>query len=103
MSNSEKILKTLSELIEKSILTSKDIKKEISNDFKFKSKSMLETFFQNASQQTLKKYDPFVKQINNLEKTFTALTDSELKVMDETLSNLKMLYVKATTDGTESK
>ena len=30
MSNSEKILKTLSELIEKSILTSKDIKKEIS-------------------------------------------------------------------------
>ena len=36
MSNSEKILKTLSELIEKSILTSKDIKKEISNDFKLK-------------------------------------------------------------------
>ena len=36
MSNSEKILKTLSELIEKSILTSKDIKKEISTDLKFK-------------------------------------------------------------------
>ena len=36
MSNSEKILKTLSELIEKSILTSKDIKKEISDDFKLK-------------------------------------------------------------------
>ena len=36
MSNSEKILKALSELIEKSILTSKDIKKEISTDFKFK-------------------------------------------------------------------
>ena len=36
MSNSEKILKTLSSLIENSILTSKDIKKEISNDFKFK-------------------------------------------------------------------
>tara|TARA_Y100001958_G_C21147415_1_gene484447 strand:+ start:7 stop:252 length:246 start_codon:yes stop_codon:yes gene_type:complete len=36
MSNSEKILKTLSELIEKSILTSRDIKKEISTDFKFK-------------------------------------------------------------------
>ena len=30
MGNSEKILKTLSELIEKSILTSKDIKNEIS-------------------------------------------------------------------------
>ena len=36
MSNSEKILKTLSELIEKSILTSKDIKKEISTEIKFK-------------------------------------------------------------------
>ena len=36
MGNSEKILKTLSELIEKSILTSKDIKNEISTDFKFK-------------------------------------------------------------------
>ena len=37
------------------------------------------------------------------QKTIGNLTDSELKVMDETLSNLKMLYVKATTDGTESK
>jgi BMFP domain-containing protein YqiC len=36
MNNSEKILKTLSSLIEKGILTSKDIKKEISTDFKFK-------------------------------------------------------------------
>ena len=36
MSNSEKILKTLSELIENGILTSKDLKNEISNDLKFK-------------------------------------------------------------------
>ena len=36
MNNSEKILKTLSGLIENGILTSKDIKKEISTDFKFK-------------------------------------------------------------------
>ena len=36
MGNSEKILKALSELIEKSILTSKDFKKEISTEFKFK-------------------------------------------------------------------
>ncbi len=35
MSNSEKILKSLSSLIENGILTSKDIKKEISTDFKF--------------------------------------------------------------------
>ena len=36
MSNSEKILKSLSSLIEKGILTSEDIKKEISTDLKFK-------------------------------------------------------------------
>ena len=36
MSNSEKILKTISVLIENGILTSKDIKKEISTDLKFK-------------------------------------------------------------------
>ena len=36
MSNSEKLLKTLSSLIENGILTSKDIKKEISADLKFK-------------------------------------------------------------------
>ena len=36
MSNSEKILKSLSSLIENGILTSKDIKQEISTDLKFK-------------------------------------------------------------------
>ena len=36
MRNSEKILKTLSSLIENGILTSKDITKEISTDIKFK-------------------------------------------------------------------
>ena len=35
MRNSEKILKTLSSLIENGILTSKDIKKEISTDLRF--------------------------------------------------------------------
>ena len=36
MSNSEKILKTLSNLIENGILTTKDIQKEISTQFEFK-------------------------------------------------------------------
>ena len=36
MSNSEKILKTISKLIENGILSSKDIKKEISTDLQFK-------------------------------------------------------------------
>ena len=35
MSNSEKILKSISSLIENGILTSKDIRKEISTDLKF--------------------------------------------------------------------
>ena len=41
MSNSEKILKTISTLIENGILTSKDIKKEISTDFKFKKDNII--------------------------------------------------------------
>jgi len=36
MKNSEKILETLSSLIETGILTSKDIRKELSTDLKFK-------------------------------------------------------------------
>ena len=41
MSNSEKILKTISTLIENGILTSKDIQKEISTDLKFKKDSII--------------------------------------------------------------
>ena len=44
MNNSEKILKTLSSLIEKGILNSKDIKKEISTDFKFKKDKIINKF-----------------------------------------------------------
>ena len=36
MKNSEKILKSISSLIENGILSSKDIRKEISTDLKFK-------------------------------------------------------------------
>ena len=36
MSNSEKILKSISNLIENGILTTRDIKREISTDWKFK-------------------------------------------------------------------
>ena len=44
MSNSEKLLKTLSSLIENGILTSKDIKKEISTDMKFKRDKLINKF-----------------------------------------------------------
>ena len=41
MRNSEKILKSLSSLIENGILTSEDIRKEISTDFKFKKERII--------------------------------------------------------------
>ena len=41
MSNSEKILKTISALIENGILTSKDIQKEISTDLQFKKEKLI--------------------------------------------------------------
>ena len=44
MTNSEKILKTLSSLIENGILTSKDIKNEISTDLKFKKDKLISQF-----------------------------------------------------------
>ena len=44
MSKSEKILKALSSLIESGILTSQDIKKEISTDLKFKKDKLINKF-----------------------------------------------------------
>ena len=41
MNNSEKILKTISSLIESGILTTKDIKKELSTDLKFKKEKII--------------------------------------------------------------
>ena len=41
MSNSEKILKSLSSLTENGILTTKDIKNEISTDLKFKKNKII--------------------------------------------------------------
>ena len=42
MKNSEKILKTISSLIENGILTSKDIKKELSTNFEFKKNKIID-------------------------------------------------------------
>ena len=44
MSNSKKLLKTLSSLIENGILTSKDIQKEISTDLKFTRDKLINKF-----------------------------------------------------------
>ena len=44
MPNSEKLLKTLSSLIENGILTSKDIKKELSDSFQFERDKLINKF-----------------------------------------------------------
>ena len=68
MKNSEKFLKTLSSLIENGILTSKDIKEEISTDLKFKKDKILNKLNLVSRQEfeVLKKI--VLKQSNEIKK-----------------------------------
>ena len=75
MSNSEKILKSLSSLIENGILTSKDIKKEISTDWKFKKDKIInklelvsrEEF--EVLKRIVQKQDAVIKKLTKSKKT----------------------------------
>ncbi len=75
MSNSEKILKSLSSLIENGILTSKDIKKEISTDWKFKKDKIInklelvsrEEF--EVLKKIVQKQDAMIKKLTQKKKT----------------------------------
>tara|TARA_B100000035_G_scaffold278711_1_gene257863 strand:+ start:2984 stop:3229 length:246 start_codon:yes stop_codon:yes gene_type:complete len=75
MSNSEKILKSLSSLIENGILTTKDIKKEISTDLKFKKDKILnklelvsrEEF--EVLKKVVQKQDEIIKRLIKNKKT----------------------------------
>ena len=75
MSNSEKILKTISSLIENGILTSKDIKKELSTDFKFKKDKIInklqlvsrEEF--EVLKKIVQKQDEIIKRLYKNKKT----------------------------------
>ena len=75
MNNSEKIFKTLSELIENSILTSQDIRNEISNDIKFKKDKVLrklnlvsrEEF--EVLKKIVQKQDSLIKKLQKIKKT----------------------------------
>tara|TARA_Y100000741_G_C18001072_1_gene456122 strand:+ start:148 stop:393 length:246 start_codon:yes stop_codon:yes gene_type:complete len=68
MDNSKKLLKTLSSLIENGILTSKDIKKEISTDLKFKRDKLIDKF-QLVSREEFEILKKLVhKQEKNIEK-----------------------------------
>ena len=75
MSNSEKILKTISSLIENGILTSKDIKKELSTDLKFKKDKIINKF-QLVSREEfevlkkiVQKQDIIIKTLQKKKKT----------------------------------
>ena len=75
MSNSEKILKSLSSLIENGILTSKDIRKEISTDWKFKKDRIInklelvsrEEF--EVLKKIVQKQDAVIKKLTKTKKT----------------------------------
>ncbi len=75
MSNSEKILKSLSSLIENGILTSKDIKREISTDWKFKKDKIInklelvsrEEF--EVLKKIVQKQDAVIKKLTKNKKT----------------------------------
>ena len=74
MRNSEKILKTLSSLIENGILNSKDIKKEISTDLKFKKDKIInklelvsrEEF--EVLKKLVQKQDAIIKKLEKIKK-----------------------------------
>ena len=75
MNNSEKILKSLSSLLENGILTSKDIKKEISTDLKFKKDKLVsklelvtkEEF--EVLKKIVQKQDTIIKKLMKRKKT----------------------------------
>ena len=75
MGNSEKLLKTLSSLIENGILTSKDIQKEISTDLKF-TRDKLINKFQLVSREEfemlkklVRKQELAIKKLSNKKST----------------------------------
>ena len=75
MSNSEKILKTISSFIEGGILTSKDIRKELSTDLKFKKDKIIskldlvsrEEF--EVLKKIVQKQDSIIKKLQKHKKT----------------------------------
>ena len=75
MSNSEKLLKTLSSLIENGILTSKDIQKEISTDLKFKRDKLINKFELVSREEfevlkkLVQKQELTIRKLSNKKKT----------------------------------
>ena len=75
MSNSEKFFKSLSSLIENGILTSKDIKKEMSTEFKFTRDKIINKFDLVSREEfevlkkIVQKQDTIIKKLMKTKKT----------------------------------
>ena len=75
MRNSEKFLKTISSLIENGIVSSKDLKKEISTDFKFQKDKILNSLNLVSREEfevlkkIVQKQDLMIKKIQKNKKT----------------------------------
>ena len=75
MSNSEKIFKSISGLIENGILTSTDIKKEMSTDFKFTRDKIINKFDLVSREEfevlkkIVQKQDTIIKKLMKTKKT----------------------------------
>mgnify|MGYP001431722299 CR=1 FL=1 len=74
MRNTEKILKTISDLIENSILTSKDIRKELETDLKFKKDKIINKLDLVSRQEfeilkkIVQKQDTIIKELQRKKK-----------------------------------
>jgi BMFP domain-containing protein YqiC len=74
MNNSEKILKTLSTLIENGILTSNDIRKELSTNFKFKKDKLINNLDLvsrdefNVLKKIVQKQELIIKKLSKMNK-----------------------------------
>ena len=75
MDNREKIFKTISDLIEGGILTSKDIKKELENDLRFKKDKILNKLNLVSREEfeilkkIVQKQDLIIKKLTKSKKT----------------------------------
>ena len=75
MNNSKKILETVSSLIESGILTSKDLKKELTTDLKFQKDKIInklnlvsrEEF--EVLKKIVQKQDKIIKKLSKIKKT----------------------------------
>ena len=74
MNNSEKLLKTLSSLIENGILTSNDIRKELSTNFKFKRDKLINNLDLvsrnefNVLKKIVQKQELIIKKLSKIKK-----------------------------------